>query len=114
MNKTTPMTSKPLVDVTCKLGKNGCFDDGRCHALCDCANKITTNADRIRAMSDEEMVNAVIALYNKLGSGAMNDLSDLFCDGQAGCITKSGVVRCSEKKEKSCVLRWLQSPAKEG
>lgn len=76
--------------------------------------KPQTQADRIRAMSDEEMANAVIALYNKLGSGAMNDLSDLFCDGQAGCITKSGVVRCSEMKEKSCVLRWLQSPAKEG
>lgn len=73
-----------------------------------------TNADRIRAMSDEELANSFYALYNKLCSGAMNDLSDLFCDGQAGCITKSGAVRCSEKKEKSCVLRWLQSPAEEG
>lgn len=73
-----------------------------------------TKADHIRSMNDEEMANAVFALYNKLGNGAMNDLSDLFCDGQAGCIAKSGEVRCSEKKVKSCILRWLQSPAEEG
>lgn len=73
-----------------------------------------STADCIRAMSDEEMANAFYVLYNKTCSGAMNDLSDLFCDGQAGCITKSGTVRCSEKKAKSCILRWLQSPAEEG
>lgn len=55
MNKTSPMKSKPLVDATCKLGTKGCFEDGRCHALGDCENKIVTNADRIRAMSDEEL-----------------------------------------------------------
>ena len=55
MDKTSPMKSKPLVDVTCKLGTKGCFEDGRCHALGNCENKIVTNADRIRAMSDEEL-----------------------------------------------------------
>ena len=55
MDKTTPMKPKPLVNATCKLGKKGCFDDGRCHALGSCENKITTNADRIRAMSDKEL-----------------------------------------------------------
>lgn len=55
MDKTTPMKSKPLVNATCKLGTKGCFDDGRCHALVNCENKITTNADRIRAMSDKEL-----------------------------------------------------------
>lgn len=55
MEKETPMKLKPLVNATCKLGKKGCFEDGRCHALGNCENKIVTNADRIRAMSDEEL-----------------------------------------------------------
>lgn len=55
MDMTTPMQPKPLVNATCKLGKKGCFEDGRCHALGDCENKIVTNADRIRAMSDREL-----------------------------------------------------------
>jgi hypothetical protein len=55
MDMTTPMQPKPLVDATCKLGENGCFKDGRCHALGDCENKIVTNADHIRSMTDEEL-----------------------------------------------------------
>lgn len=55
MDKSAPMSHKPLVNTTCALGKNGCFNDGRCHALGSCEHKITTNADRIRAMSDEEL-----------------------------------------------------------
>lgn len=54
MDMTTPMQPKPLVNATCKLGEKGCFKDGRCHALGDCENKIVTNADKIRAMTDEE------------------------------------------------------------
>ena len=55
MDMTTPMQPKPLVDATCKLGEKGCFKDGRCHALGDCENKIVTNADHIRSMTDEEL-----------------------------------------------------------
>lgn len=55
MDKTSPMKSKPLVDCTCKLGTKGCFTDGRCHAIGNCKNKIVTKADRVRAMSDEEL-----------------------------------------------------------
>lgn len=94
MNKTTPMTSKPLVDVTCKLGKNGCFDDGRCHALCDCANKITTNADRIRSMSDEELL-------------------ELFKDYTAfACIFPDK--ECEHVSCVECVEAYLKAPAEEG
>ena len=64
MDKTSPMKSKPLVDVTCKLGIKGCFEDGRCHALGNCENKIVTNADRIRAMSDEELEDLFREVYN--------------------------------------------------
>lgn len=55
MDMTTPMQPKPLVDATCKLGEKGCFKDGRCHALGNCENKIVTNADHIRSMTDEEL-----------------------------------------------------------
>ena len=34
-----------------------CFDDGKCHYKGECGHKAPlTNADRIRAMSDEELV----------------------------------------------------------
>ena len=39
----------------CKLGEKGCWKDGKCHYIHDCENKVLTNADRIRAMSDEEL-----------------------------------------------------------
>lgn len=60
MDKTTPMKSKPLVDATCKLGTNGCYTDGRCYYVGECENKIITNADRIRAMSDEELAEYLV------------------------------------------------------
>ena len=41
--------------ATCKLGEKGCWKDGKCHYVHDCENKVLTNADRIRDMSDEEM-----------------------------------------------------------
>lgn len=93
MDKTSPMKSKPLVDVTCKLGTKGCFEDGRCHALGDCENKITTNADRIRIMTDEEL--AVFLLSTEV------------CDDQPieKCRKANDVV-CT-----ACVLEWLKQPA---
>ena len=69
MDMTTPMQPKPLVNATCKLGEKGCFKDGRCHALGVCENKIVTNADRIRAMSDEELA-AWMAECNAYGERA--------------------------------------------
>ena len=47
--------------VTCKLGEKGCWKDGKCHYSHDCENKVLTNADRIRAMSDEELVKMSIS-----------------------------------------------------
>lgn len=87
MDKTSPMKSKPLVDVTCKLGIKGCFEDGRCHALGNCENKIVTNADRIRAMSDEELAEGIAGLFEDTRDGI--EYSD-----DAGCW-----------------LHWLQQPA---
>ena len=37
-----------------------CYDDGKCHYKGECGHKAPlTNADRIRAMSDEELVSVV-------------------------------------------------------
>lgn len=75
--------------------------------------KVKTNADRIRAMSDEEQAEAFYNLVDKIQTGTMNDLSDLYCDGKNDCIDKDGNVTCTPDMEKACVLRWLRSPAKE-
>ena len=39
----------------CQLGEKGCWKDGKCHFSHDCENKVLTNADIIRYMSDEEL-----------------------------------------------------------
>lgn len=41
--------------ATCKLGEKGCWNDGKYRATSNCINKIFTNADRIRAMSDDRL-----------------------------------------------------------
>ena len=93
MDKSSPMKSKPLVDITCKLGTKGCFEDGRCHALGNCENKIVTNADRIRAMSDEE-------LCKFLGGCKFCDICEEGCDN----CTYNG--DCDKR-----LLEWLKQPA---
>lgn len=35
------------MEVTCKLGGKGCWNDGKCRATSNCENKIVTNADRL-------------------------------------------------------------------
>lgn len=99
MDKTTPMKSKPLVDVTCKLGTKGCFEDGRCHALGNCENKITTHADRIRAMSDEELAKWIDWLFGRCE----------WCD-----TDKMATDDCNDVECTSCILEWLKQPAEEG
>ena len=64
-------------------------------------------ADYIRSLSDDELAQEIYSLNEKLNQGTMNDLSDLYCDGKAGCITKRGNIRCNAKRENACVLRWL-------
>ena len=50
--------------VTCKLGEKGYWKDGKCHYSRDCENKVLTNADRIREMSDEELNEMFHEIYN--------------------------------------------------
>ena len=100
MDKTTPMKAKPLVNVTCKLGAKGCFEDGRCHALGKCENKIETNADHIRNMSDEELAEF------------LDDLTDNCCR----CAEHQNCGKCQiglDAKTGFCdIEKWLQSEVK--
>lgn len=73
-----------------------------------------TNADRIRAMSDEEFVNMLHSFYLALSDDGYFDFAKLFCDGKAGCITEDGEILCDDERRKACILRWLQRPAEEG
>ena len=104
MDKTTPMSKKPLVTATCKLGNKGCFTDGKCRALGNCENKIVTNADRIRAMSDEELakvLNAFTAYFEECN----RSIEEVGCEG-------CELIKLCELYEGKA-LDWLQRPVKE-
>ena len=70
-------------------------------------NKATpqTRADKIRAMSDEEITEFVCR-------NGINTLCDIICGGECNAIAsfkKSGDEACKE-----IVMKWLQQPAEEG
>ena len=70
-----------------------CYDDGKCHYKGECGHKATlTNADRIRAMSDEELATFISEIADE-------------CERNYGCDIKYCV-------RESC-LKWLQQPAGE-
>ena len=98
--KETQCHPKPLVNATCLLGEKGCYENGKCHYIGNCEHKVLTNADRIRAMSDEELA----------------ELFHGFCDNGERCVY-------CPLYEKSCAgvhsdapkwLEWLQQPCEEG
>ena len=64
--------------------------------------KKTTNADRIRNMSDEELAELII--------GSLNFDCANYCDSFAqGCA-----FNCGKKKDREIALKWLQSEAEWG
>ena len=66
--------------------------------------KQMTNADKIRAMSDEEITEFVCR-------NGINTLCDIICGGECNAIAsfkKSGDEACKE-----IVMKWLQQPVKE-
>jgi hypothetical protein len=94
--KTTQCHPKPVVNATCLLGEKGCYKNGKCHYIGNCEHKVLTNADRIRAMSDEELA--------KLFCG--------FCKNAetcAGCQMHDG--DCAESELTECWVVWLKQPA---
>lgn len=52
--------------VACKLGEKSCWHDGKCRLKpCSCKNQVATNADRIRAMSDELLAAQLAEVFCK-------------------------------------------------
>ena len=82
------------METTCKLGSRGCWNDGKCRATSNCENKVVTNADRIRAMSDEELERFIrnIAIH-----------FEPWCDNHC---KMDGDEDCNQ-----CLANWLQQPA---
>ena len=83
---------------------NGKKDICECDILCaDCKHydntggkKWQTNADRIRAMSDEELANWLDYMYGRCD----------WCD-----TNKVGTDDCSDIACTDCILEWLKQPA---
>ena len=69
-----------------------CYDDGKCHYKGECGHKAPlTNADRIRSMTDEELVNVV------------------------PCPLGFSIFRCPiERQCGPCKREWLKQPVVEG
>ena len=76
-----------------------CYDDGKCHYKGECGHKAPlTNADRIRAMSDEELAEQFVF---------MSTICE-FCVKRKNCEEVPGYKYCMEG-----ILDWLQQPAEE-
>jgi len=101
------------METTCKMGPKGCWSDGKCRAQSDCENKVVTNADRIRAMSDEELMAGLYLLYRLTMEQDGGDIARHWCDGKSGCTNEYGEIECNEERHKACILRWLQQTAEE-
>jgi hypothetical protein len=78
-----------IMEVTCKLGEKGCWNDGKCRATSNCENKVVTNVDRIRAMSDEELAEFL---------------------NTSGCPSENHS-NCFGMSCKHCWEKWLKQPA---
>ena len=85
-----------MIMATCKLGEKGCWKDGKCYYSRDCENKVLTNADRIREMSDEEL--------NEL-------FHDIYNAGEEDAVAYEWGQRTNSFE---WTMDWLQQPAKDG
>lgn len=76
---------------------------GRCHGT-GCALVPMTRADRIRAMTDEELVTAVEDLLPKLMEAGDHRLVKAVCDGLGEC---AGDGNCTDTRHRNCIRRYL-------
>ena len=74
-----------------------------------------TNADRIRAMSDEALAKEILHRWRaETEAGNFEDMSTRWCDMKGGCVSSKGYARpCTQERILSCIKRWLQKPAEE-
>ena len=77
-----------------------CFDDGECHYKNECSHKAPlTNADRIRAMSDEELATFISEIADECERNTECNQHCYGCDIEY-CVREN-------------CLKWLQQPAEE-
>ena len=80
------------------MGSHSVVSDWKGYDFMEIVEKKETNADRIRNMSDEELVELI--------TGSMNfDCAD-YCDS----FTQGCAFNCN-KKDREIALKWLQSEA---
>ena len=97
--------------VDCRECNTECVraDGNYGYTFCSCftpKKKPMTNADRIRAMTDEEFAEWITA-----GENCVMTICDHICGGECNAIAsfkKSSVVACKE-----IVMKWLQQPSGE-
>ena len=110
------------MEATCKLGSKGCWTDGKCRYTGECKGKIVTNADRIRAMGDEELAELLSQTAYAGETPWCEPFARKFCDN---CPTVEGTIKetgetmefneCDFADSKcphgSDIVWWLGQPA---
>ena len=77
-----------------------CFNDGKCHYKGECGHKAPmTNADRIRAMRDEELATFISEIADECERNTECNQHCYGCDIEY-CVREN-------------CLKWLQQPAEE-
>lgn len=108
--------------MKCKFEHDGdCCNCGSPQYMCKCKPETCgsavpmTNADRIRAMGDEELAQEILRRWRaETEAGEFEDISTLWCDMEGGCISSKGYPRpCTEGRLLACIKRWLRQPVKE-
>lgn len=100
----------------CKHDKGRCVGSSRkgSHQYCFEA-KVMTNADRIRAMSDEELAEFVFSMVDCVSceNKLMNNGKLIFGTERKTCTVEDYHSMCNGdgRKCKSVCLKWLQQPA---
>lgn len=98
--------------IYCK-GKGGvcnvpCTNEACEHYDGTSAQCIPTVADKIRSMTDDELVVAIEELLPKLMEAGYNELAAKICDCQGECETDGN---CTGPRHRACILRFLHRPA---
>lgn len=90
-----------------KDGKCKKFSDNTAISYCamgPCSEQKLSNADRIRAMSDEE-------LANEMRKRSISTICDIVCQGE--CKAIATLNKTSNEVCKEIIMKWLQQPAEE-
>ena len=91
-----------------KNGRCRKFSDDTAVSYCvmgPCPEQTLSNADRIRAMSDEE-------LASEMNQRSISTICDIVCQG--GCAAIATLNKTGNKVCTEIIMKWLQQPAEEG